>query len=750
MWLMPVNGDAWRIDEQRFRSLVENASDVITVVGPDLTILFQTHSGAQMLGYRAAELEGTKFATLVDPSGLAQLRATCAEAADGIGHRPVQLSLQHRDGTWLDGETVVRYEADGGLFVLTTRDVRERKRAERQLRRQAAQQAVVARLGAHALAGEELCELMLQASCEVSKTLDADYAGVLQYFSDRDVFTLFAGVGLDACRRLRTTFPGRGSQPGLTLSANSPVIVRDWESEDRFDEAKFMSAHEVASGISALIPGVDGPFGVISVQATERNRFNYDDGLFLQAIANILAAAIARSDGEEKIRHQALHDAVTNLPNRTLFEDRLQLALATARRHERRLAVLFLDLDSFKRVNDSLGHAAGDVVLKSVATRLSGCLRDEDTLARFGGDEFAVLLPEIDDDQALLAVVDRIQEALRLPLSIEGRQIVTTASVGIAIGGAGRSDESAEALVRDADLAMYAAKQRGPGRWEFFAEHMYDTAVQRLTLTGDLYDALERDELEVRYQPIVALDDEAIVGMEALVRWNHPRHGLLSPAVFLPLAEETGLIIPLGRMVLRAACRNLRRWQLAQPRHRNLYVSVNLATQEIHAPDLVSDLRTILDETGVAPASLILEITEGVLLATDESVTTRLQELKDLGVRLAVDDFGTGYSALSYLQRFPMDILKIDKTFVDGLGGSSEQDRLVKGIIELAHDLNLETVAEGIERADQAAALRTMRSELGQGFHFAKALTCSDMDAVLSPVPAADTAAQPRAGAVAG
>jgi diguanylate cyclase (GGDEF)-like protein len=481
----------------------------------------------------------------------------------------------------------------------------------------------------------------------------------------------------------------------------------------------------------------------MSVQAAEQQRFNYDDGLFLQAIANILAAAIARSDGEQKIRHQALHDAVTGLPNRTLFADRLTLALVTARRHQRRLAVLFIDLDGFKRVNDSLGHAIGDVVLKAVAERLSTCLRDEDTLARFGGDEFVVLLPEIDEDEAAVAVVERIQEALRVPLSSEGRQIVTSASVGIAFGGAQHGDEHAAVLVRDADLAMYAAKQRGPGRWEFFAEHMYDTAVERLALTGDLYQALERDELEVHYQPIVDLDDEAIVGVEALVRWNHPRHGLLPPSVFIPLAEETGLIVALGRKVLRAACHNLRRWQLAQPRHRDLYVSVNLATQEIHAPDLVEDLRAVLAESGIPPSSLVLEITEGVLLATDDGVTTRLAELKDLGVRLAVDDFGTGYSALSYLQRFPMDILKIDKTFVDGLGGSNDQDRLVRGIIDLAHDPNLETVAEGIERPEQAAALRTMHSELGQGYHFAKALTRDDMDTVLSPVPPADDARTP-------
>jgi diguanylate cyclase (GGDEF)-like protein/PAS domain S-box-containing protein len=747
---MQREGDAWRVDERRFRSLVENASDVITVVGSDLTIVFQTESGAKLLGYRAEELEGTKFAGLVEPAGLAQLRATCAEAADGMGHRPVQLRLQHRDGSWLEGETVVRYDAGEGLFVLTTRDVRDRKRAEHRLRRQASQQSVVARLGAQALAGDGLSELLLAAASQVASTLDADYAGVLQHVAERGVFVQFAGAGSEELKRVNTTVGGADSLAAAALDSGCPAIVRDWSAEGRFSEAPLMSAHDLASGISVPIPGLDGTFGVISVLASEGHRFNYDDGLFLQAIANILAAAIARFDGEEKIRHQALHDAVTGLPNRGLFEDRLMLALATARRHERRLAVLFLDLDGFKRVNDSLGHAVGDLVLRAVSERLSSSLRDEDTLARFGGDEFAILLPEIDDDDSVVAVVARIQEALRAPLNSEGRQIVTSASVGIAIGGAGPGHEQAEALVRDADLAMYASKQRGPGRWEFFVEHMYDTAVERLALTGDLYQALERDELEVHYQPIVSLRDEEIVGMEALVRWNHPQHGLLPPGVFIPLAEETGLIVPLGRKVLRAACQNLYRCQMAQPRHRDLYVSVNLSTQEIHAPDLVREVRAVLADTGIVPCTLVLEITEGVLLATDDSVTTRLKELKDLGVRLAVDDFGTGYSALSYLQRFPMDILKIDKTFVDGLGTSSEQDRLVRGIIELAHDLNLETVAEGIERPEQAATLRTMHSELGQGFHFAKPLTDRDMDAILSPVPDAGAVAGEPTRAIAG
>jgi diguanylate cyclase (GGDEF)-like protein len=416
-----------------------------------------------------------------------------------------------------------------------------------------------------------------------------------------------------------------------------------------------------------------------------------------------------------------------------LLEDRLARALASARRHGRSLAVLFLDLDHFKRVNDGLGHTTGDDVLLAVAQRLSGCLRSEDTLARFGGDEFVVLLPEIEDDQGWRVVVERIREALRTPLNLDGRQIMVSVSIGVAIGGTREPGKDAQALIRDADLAMYAAKQSGPGRETVFAEEMYHAAVQRLDLLGDLHRALEENQFSAHYQPIVSLEHERIVGLEALVRWEHPEHGLLPPSAFLPLAEETGLMVALGRRVLRQACEQLRRWQRSGPSWRELYVSVNLSTQEVHDPELVANVAQVLKDTGVAPETLVLEITEGVLLDTGDEAIDRLKDLGRLGVRLAVDDFGTGYSALSYLQRFPMDILKIDKSFIDQLGEHDGQERLVNGIIELARGVDLETVAEGIETSRQADALRGMNAGLGQGFHFARPLRPEDVDSLLSP-----------------
>lgn len=721
---------AWDL-ERGLRSLIEDASDVITVLRPDLTVVFQSSAGSRLLGYPTSELEGSKFASLVHPGDLGRLRLACATAADGIRADPFDVRLRHADGDWIDVEIAVRHQANEGHLVLTTRDARERKRAERKLRRQADQQAVVADLGASALEGGELHDLVQLAASEISRVLDADFVGVHQHVPERDAFVLFGGVGLDSFRRNGAAIAGPGSWLEHVLEGKQVQIVSDWGAGSGFSEAAFLQSNGIASGIGVPVPAPQRSFGVLSVQAGRKGQFNYEDGVFLKAVANVLAAAIARSEAEAEIRHQALHDAVTGLPNRILFEDRLTRVLATARRHNRSLAVLFLDLDNFKRVNDSLGHAVGDQVLQAVARRMSACLRVEDTLARFGGDEFVILMPEIEREEDWAHVVDRIDRALQQPLDMTGRQIVTSVSVGVAIGGALDPAKDAQALVRDADLAMYAAKQRGPGRREVFERGMYDAAVQRLDLIGDLHRALERDEFRVFFQPIVSLRDQTLVGLEALVRWEHPRHGLLLPAAFLPLAEETGLMIPLGRWVLRQACRSLSRWQQANPANRDMYMSVNLSTQEVHTPDLVSSVSDVLADTGIRPETLVLEITEGVLLSTEDEALERLHELRGLGIQLAVDDFGTGYSALSYLQRLPINILKIDRAFIDRLGVDDDQERLLNGIIKLAHDVNLSTVAEGIETQEQVEALQRLQAELGQGFHYSRPATSEAIDELL-------------------
>ena len=433
---------------------------------------------------------------------------------------------------------------------------------------------------------------------------------------------------------------------------------------------------------------------------------------------------------EDQLRHRAFHDELTGLANRALFEDRLTHALARARRHDGRVAVLFFDLDDFKPVNDALGHAAGDTLLKEVARRLAQCLRASDTGARVGGDEFAVLLedPTLPDD--IDEVTDRLLEAIGRPLVVHERELFPSASIGVALDDGGTA--TATDLLRDADVAMYAAKRSGKGRVARFEPTMRTVAVDRLHLRADLERAVERDELTLLYQPIVQLDSGAVVSVEALARWQHPLRGVLEPVTFIPLAEESGLIVPIGRHLLRRACLEAAGWRDAAGRPSEVSVSVNLSARQLHHPDLVADVRAALAETGLPPTRLLLEVTENVLIDDAPLAVAQLEELRGLGVRIALDDFGTGYSSLSYVRRFPLDELKIDRSFVDRIAHADGDSALVCTIATLAEQLGLRLVAEGIEREEQAAALKTLQCELGQGFLFARPLEREALAALLS------------------
>ncbi|MGA2011187.1 MAG: EAL domain-containing protein [Solirubrobacteraceae bacterium] len=435
-----------------------------------------------------------------------------------------------------------------------------------------------------------------------------------------------------------------------------------------------------------------------------------------------------RVEFEEELRHAAFHDALTGLANRALFENRLRHALASGVRSPRSLAVLFLDLDDFKTINDSLGHAVGDTLLQSVAARIDPLVRPTDTAARLGGDEFAVLLEGVDSEAEAEEIAQRILDSLTAGFHINDRELRVTASIGISL-----SDETvdADALLRNADMAMYAAKASGKNSLHRFEPTMYRSALERLELRSELPRALENDELRVFYQPIVSLGVGQIVGVEALVRWQHPARGLLGPGQFIGLAEETGLIVPLGRWVLARACRQVREWQLTLPQAERLYVSVNVSIKQLHDKRLPGAVAEILTRTGLPPECLVLEITEGLLADDREAIVTQLRALKHLGLRIAVDDFGTGYSGLSHLQQFPIDILKIDKSFIDELSSNSQRANLVQGIINLGETLELDVVAEGIEDLGQADQLRSMRSKHGQGFFFSRPMTPAASQALL-------------------
>jgi diguanylate cyclase (GGDEF)-like protein/PAS domain S-box-containing protein len=441
---------------------------------------------------------------------------------------------------------------------------------------------------------------------------------------------------------------------------------------------------------------------------------------------------------EDQLVHQAFHDSLTSLANRALFKDRVEHALQRTKRQTPSVAVLFLDLDGFKEVNDSLGHEAGDRLLIQVAERLHSCVRPSDTVARFGGDEFAVLIEDASDEIDVTQVADRVLEGLRQPFLVSGRELHVRGSMGIA-----RMDsdvEGADQLLRNADLAMYRAKAAGRGGYERYDPEMHTELVARVQLESDLRRALEAGELYLHYQPTFDLASGQVVGAEALARWKHPIRGQVPPTEFIPLAEASGLIRPLGAWVLREACRQAAEWQRARPqRDKPLTLNINLSGRQLQFPEVVDDVARALRESGLPPESLVLEMTESVLMDDSENVLAILRRLKELGARLAIDDFGTGYSSLSYLHRFPVDMLKIDRSFVERLSHATDNAELARTIVRLGQSLQLVTVAEGVEDSTQFLALRRMGCDVGQGYYFGKPMDADEIGRLIGDdLPAAD------------
>lgn len=426
-----------------------------------------------------------------------------------------------------------------------------------------------------------------------------------------------------------------------------------------------------------------------------------------------------RKIAEEKILHDAFHDTLTDLPNRTLFTDRLRLAVERAKRRDDFLfAVLFLDIDRFKDVNDSLGHAAGDQLLTEISRILSDGLRATDTVARMGGDEFGILLEDIENISDATRIAERIQEKLRVPIKISGHETFISASIGIVLSATGYS--RAEDVLRDADIAMYRAKSQGKARYEIFDNAMRDRIMEKLDLESALRQAIEHNELRLDFQPIISLQSKLVIGFEALVRWLHPQRGLLSPGEFIPLAEETGLIVPIGRWVLHEACRQMKMWSDRYDVAPPLTVSVNLSSKQFTKANLVEDIIQTLQETGLNPRHLKLEITESVIMEDVSSTAEIFKRLHDLNIQIQVDDFGVGYSSLSYLSNFPIDTLKIDQTFVRALDRDSSNIKIFQAVVMLAHGLGMDVIAEGVETEDELEQIRAIGVEMAQGYFISR------------------------------
>jgi diguanylate cyclase (GGDEF)-like protein/excisionase family DNA binding protein len=524
--------------------------------------------------------------------------------------------------------------------------------------------------------------------------------------------------------------PGIGSGiTGHVIVKGEAEIINDASNDPRVIHVPGTPDDEDESMIVAPIRNADGVVGALNLYRVGRD-FNAEDLELVQLFTNHVAIALDNATIHAQLVDAAVTDPLTGLPNRRLFAERIDHALARRERAGSHVAVLFLDVDSFKMVNDGLGHAAGDAVLRGVAQRLRECTRQADTVARLGGDEFGVLLEDIHGEPEAIQAAERLVAALSAPLEIAGRTVRARASIGVAFDR-GESDISSVELLRDADTAMYLAKASNRGSFEIFEPAMHTRQLARLQLDGELRDALERGQFSLRYQPIVAFPTGRIVGAEALLRWNHPTRSI-GPLEFIELAEESGEIVAIGSWVLLEACRQARHWQRGIRGARDLRISVNVSARELVEGAFVEGVEAALKRSKLAPSSLALEITESMMLADETAAIASLRRLRELGVHIVVDDFGTGYSSLSYLKRLPVDGLKIDRSFVEGLGTEREKSAIVRATIALARALGLTVTAEGIENSTQLRRLLALQCDLGQGYHFAPPLEPDAMTALLA------------------
>jgi diguanylate cyclase (GGDEF)-like protein/PAS domain S-box-containing protein len=648
------------------------------------------------------------------------------KAMEKESNSPIDYRMITREGkvVWILDEAVLEPD-DGGTPVWhgVLYDITERKIAEQELRRVAAQQAAVARLGRHALQDGDPAKLSKQAVPLMTEIDGVEAACIWEAGREGHRLLLRAGLGDNDDGSERRASASRDSHAGAALESGLHVIVDDWSSERRFSMPPALRVLGVRSSLAVPIAGKERPFGVLDIHSTEPSRFTPQDVHFAQASANVLADALERHQADEALRHRVLHDSLTGLPNRPSFVASLQDTLKRASASGSPVGILFLDLDHFKLINDSTGHHAGDELLRAVAPRLRARLRPGDIVARFGGDEFGILVDRLADEEEALAIADRVADAFSQPYSMGGADHSVTASIGIAVAQpSGREPVDAELLIRDADAAMYKAKERGRGRCEVFDAEMRARAVRRLETERQLRHALGRHELELQYQPVIALGSGEIVGLEALVRWRHPKRGLLDPGDFVSIAEDSGLIEPIGRWVQETACREAIGWHELRPDQRPLDISVNLSARQVTHRDLADSVREILLRTGLEPVNLRLEVTESVLVEESATATATLEALSDIGVRLVLDDFGTGYSSLAYLNRFPFDALKIDRSFVEGLGIEQERTAIVEAVIGMARALSLDAIAEGVENEAQLTELRRLDCDFAQGHLFSRPL----------------------------
>ncbi|HUA10761.1 MAG TPA: EAL domain-containing protein [Solirubrobacteraceae bacterium] len=628
---------------------------------------------------------------------------------------PAEYRMRHRDGSvvWLRDEArLIRDVAGNKRWHGVILDITDRKLAEAELERRVDQQAVVARLGRDALEGKHVNDLMRDALGEATRVLGVRMGAVLERQADGGTLVLAGAIGLgphDAAAQRAPSRPAAEGANGHGRAAGSAL------------------PYNLAGGAIGQIVCRGRLWGAVWVGDGTSRELASSDGNFVQSIANIIADAIQRRATEEEIRYRALHDPLTDLPNRSMLLESISGALE---RRSDNVALVMMDIDNFKLVNDSFGHAAGDELLKQIAPRLKEVVREGDVIARLGGDEFVVLLEHASPANSR-RFAERVLSAFEAPFRLGTHEHLAKVSLGVALAGhAGQS--TAASLLQDADAALYVAKRRGRAHFEIFDRAMRVGAIDRLALENDLGRALRRDELRLVYQPVVSLHDRSIVSFEALLRWQHPERGLVKPADFVPVAEETGLIEPIGRWVLHTACGQLAEWQAHLTDAAPLAISVNLSVRQFLQRDFELMVAEALAETSLDPSGLCLEITESVLLDEPQSASERLERIAQTGVRFALDDFGTGYSSLAYLGGLPISVLKVDRSFVSSITNDERSKAITTAIVGMADALELQVVAEGVEDESQLRTVRNLGCDLAQGYLFSAPLAAGDAARLLA------------------
>jgi diguanylate cyclase (GGDEF)-like protein/PAS domain S-box-containing protein len=707
---------------RRFRAAMDASGDPIFLIDRNAMRFIDANTTAcDVLGYSRQQLLAMGPQDLI-PGPRALLEQAYDELIAGVAEATAaQTTLRCSDGTLLPVEVSRRavMSNDGWNIVAITRDISARIAAEATIHGHAMQQGLIAAFGKSALADTDLDDLLRQAADVVAQGLGVDHSAVLQLAPDRGSLVLRAGVGWSSTWDGQCIVELGGDKPGTGMCAiTEPLIVEDFESASAPPPSPMQARHGVRSSASVPIHGAGGPYGVLSACSTEPGQFKQESVNYLKSLANTLATAMDRKDAERRLAYLAQFDTLTGLANRSLFLDRFAQTLKQAQRNQWLVGVLFIDLDRFKLVNDMLGHAAGDQLLVKVGERLQRCVRAEDSVGRLGGDEFALVLARLTRPEDAAVVAQNVVAALAPPFTLEGQEIYASASVGIGIYPSDGSDP--DTLLRNADTAMYRAKEHGRNGYQFYLPQMNEQALERMQLQMQLRGALERQEFVLHYQPKVGVASGRISGFEALLRWQHPTRGLVPPLQFISILEETGLIIPVGEWVVRTVCEQLARWQAAGVTPRP--VAINLSARQLHQGKFDTTIATILADTGIDPGLLELEITESVLMSDADEAVRMLNTLRSYGLRLSIDDFGTGYSSLAYLKRFPIDALKIDRTFISDLMTDSDDGSIALAIISLARSLKLKVIAEGVETRAQLEFLKAHGCDEMQGYYFARPL----------------------------